>query len=123
MFCKRRFYERKVLIWLKSLLPQTNSYLDLQVIKMYFCLLIVNRILNSMQKLFLTTCSWKNLAFAQGKLDIWLTGTRLRKRIGASFCCVLLQICNLRYLDFVIYLLQICNLRYLDFVIYRNLST
>ena len=27
----------------------------------------------------------------------------LRKRIGASFCCVLSQICDLRYLDFVIY--------------------
>ena len=74
MFCKRCFYERKVLTWLKSLLPPANSYLYLQVIKMYFYLLIVNRILNSMQKIVLT--SWRNRHFAQGKLDIRLTDTK-----------------------------------------------
>ena len=41
---------------------------------MYFYLLIVNRILNSMQKTVLT--SWTNLHFAQGKLDIRLTDTK-----------------------------------------------
>ena len=41
---------------------------------MYFYLLIVNRILNSMQKIVLT--SWRNRHFAQGKLDIRLTDTK-----------------------------------------------
>ena len=73
-FAKDVSTKGRFLTWLKSLLPPANSYLDLQVIKMYFYLLIVNRILNSMQKTVLT--SWRNLHFAQGKLDIRLTDTK-----------------------------------------------